>query len=1032
MYKTAGLNCIRIYFHWGYHSPAEGVYHFDGNRDMDYLLSLCEELRLFVLAAPGPYICAETQGGGHPTWLIAKREVRLRHMKHSLSRVYDPEYTRHCKEWLSNILAIIARHQITRRDRPGCVIAAQVENENFENAFGWPVGLLDDMRTLALAFRECGITVPLFHNDGFEAGSFIAREEPHSELGKPTFGLDLYSFDKYVVFAPTSAPFSHVSSAGTAIDAWKPWHPSTVEASMDNMEKTVRGFGGCAATAPIFIAELQGGWFNHYKLKATYDTIYNYYGEDYTRMIFDTVLSQGTTALNYYMFCGGTNWGTLGDPDVYTSYDYSAAIREFGFISGRARKLRLGIIFARCFSDILTQTEPIPPHEQSAVVKPPKFLNRQRRSAGSQTCSLSFFRNFSRDEATNFTVELTGKKGVLLKGKLPFKQSFIGLGDYFSAASGLHLLLSTSPIHARSFVGGSSQEAWIIQNNSDLSGEMAFSGTVQCKTWVGVEPIVRHVSQADVSVVSFRGFAGWCLLSGTGGDSSTNLLIIALDSPDLYTLSASFEEIAWCNLERSWKGGKVDANLEGRLGAISSCRIACTPLVLSWGSYSLSHSPFAACIDVEWMPGDRRIFVLPSAGYAAYITKESSMLTVVPTNDETMAYRGCPSLMTYTRRIPALSVTPQTALAVFTPKASRITDFTSMPWVDLTLKGDRPDRNVIDLGYTSGHSLYRIKLGGQGKDLPTSITLSLDVRNRCVLYQLHGDKATPIGGHTTYSLQMLRAGAKNGPDPFSDWVSYRIPLPPGITEAVLVAQIESYGMSRQPFVVDDVRNGRGLLGIRVSGGVTLGLAAAGVDVRDGRISNPFSITGFPDELEENAEWADASATLDAFGGSATLDAAAGRTRLTAAEGGRPTWFRGALTVPAGSPAAAVASIPGATRLPLRLHVTGPGTAHVKVGGTYLARYRGNGDSVQEDFVLPEPMMSKALFEAEPLDVEVLVYGGLSPAGGQGGFVGKHWVEIQFLGWELSEGPDAVRWSGNLHKGPQGGTVFTTAKETLVF
>lgn len=26
------------------------------------------------------------------------------------------------------------------------------------------------------------------------------------------------------------------------------------------------------------------------------------------------------------MFYGGTNWGTLGDPDVYTSYDYCNVI----------------------------------------------------------------------------------------------------------------------------------------------------------------------------------------------------------------------------------------------------------------------------------------------------------------------------------------------------------------------------------------------------------------------------------------------------------------------------------------------------------------------------------------------------------------------------------------------------------------------------------------------------------------------------------------------------------------------------------
>lgn len=55
-YKAAGLNCIRIYFHWGFHSPAQDTYVFTGNRDIDFLLSLCEELQLFVLCAPGPYV----------------------------------------------------------------------------------------------------------------------------------------------------------------------------------------------------------------------------------------------------------------------------------------------------------------------------------------------------------------------------------------------------------------------------------------------------------------------------------------------------------------------------------------------------------------------------------------------------------------------------------------------------------------------------------------------------------------------------------------------------------------------------------------------------------------------------------------------------------------------------------------------------------------------------------------------------------------------------------------------------------------
>ena len=55
-YKNAGLNCIRIYFNWAYHSSDDGLYDFTGNRDLSYLLHLCEELHLFVLAAPGPYV----------------------------------------------------------------------------------------------------------------------------------------------------------------------------------------------------------------------------------------------------------------------------------------------------------------------------------------------------------------------------------------------------------------------------------------------------------------------------------------------------------------------------------------------------------------------------------------------------------------------------------------------------------------------------------------------------------------------------------------------------------------------------------------------------------------------------------------------------------------------------------------------------------------------------------------------------------------------------------------------------------------
>lgn len=64
----------------------------------------------------------------------------------------------------------------------------------------------------------------------------------------------------------------------------------------------------------MFIPELQGGWFNHYQLQHTYDQIFDYYGDEYTKLIVEASLAQGVTMASVYMIYGGTNWGTLGDP----------------------------------------------------------------------------------------------------------------------------------------------------------------------------------------------------------------------------------------------------------------------------------------------------------------------------------------------------------------------------------------------------------------------------------------------------------------------------------------------------------------------------------------------------------------------------------------------------------------------------------------------------------------------------------------------------------------------------------------------
>ncbi|XP_016850300.1 beta-galactosidase-1-like protein isoform X2 [Anolis carolinensis] len=77
MYMS-GLNAVQIYIPWNYHEPLSGVYNFDGDRDLEGFLDLAANFDLLVILRPGPYICAEWEMGGIPSWLLAKPNIILR------------------------------------------------------------------------------------------------------------------------------------------------------------------------------------------------------------------------------------------------------------------------------------------------------------------------------------------------------------------------------------------------------------------------------------------------------------------------------------------------------------------------------------------------------------------------------------------------------------------------------------------------------------------------------------------------------------------------------------------------------------------------------------------------------------------------------------------------------------------------------------------------------------------------------------------------------------------------------------------
>lgn len=67
---VGGLNAVAVPFPWAYHSPAAGLYDFTGPRDARRLLDEIEAAGLWLIADVGPWIEADLNAGGLPSWFV--------------------------------------------------------------------------------------------------------------------------------------------------------------------------------------------------------------------------------------------------------------------------------------------------------------------------------------------------------------------------------------------------------------------------------------------------------------------------------------------------------------------------------------------------------------------------------------------------------------------------------------------------------------------------------------------------------------------------------------------------------------------------------------------------------------------------------------------------------------------------------------------------------------------------------------------------------------------------------------------------
>ena len=268
--KACGFNTVETYTAWNLHERREGQFDFSGCLDIVRFIELAESLDLKVIIRPGPYICAEFDFGGLPSWLLSYENLHI--------RCNDPKYLEKVRPYYHQLLSRIAPHLCTRG---GGIIMVQIENE-----YGSYGDDKDYLRKVSDIYHEEGIDCLLFTADGV-APSMLSGGTLPDYLCAANFG---------------SCPRDRFAS----LAAFRPDQPS-------------------------FSAEFWSGWFEHWgethtprKYEETVNSVRTMLdmGASFSMYMFHGGTNFG--------FTNGANHTCTEYQPTITSYDYGAPLSEAG------------------------------------------------------------------------------------------------------------------------------------------------------------------------------------------------------------------------------------------------------------------------------------------------------------------------------------------------------------------------------------------------------------------------------------------------------------------------------------------------------------------------------------------------------------------------------------------------------------------------------------------------------------------------------------------------------------------------------
>ncbi|KAI9042941.1 glycoside hydrolase family 35 protein [Aspergillus affinis] len=285
--KAAGFNTVSIYIDWALLEGKQGDYRADGVLALEPFFDAAKEAGIYLIARPGPYINAEVSGGGFPGWL---------QRVNGTLRSGDKAYLDATENYIANVAATVAKAQITNG---GPVILYQPENEYSGACCGakFPDG--EYFQHVIDQAHDAGIVVPMISNDAYAGG--------HNAPGTGVGAADIYGHDSYPLGFDCANP-----------SVWPKGNLPT-DFRQKHLEQS--------PATPFSLLEFQAGAFDPWGGPG-FAKCASLVNHEFERVFYKNDISFGTAILNLYMTFGGTNWGNLGHPGGYTSYDYGSPLTE--------------------------------------------------------------------------------------------------------------------------------------------------------------------------------------------------------------------------------------------------------------------------------------------------------------------------------------------------------------------------------------------------------------------------------------------------------------------------------------------------------------------------------------------------------------------------------------------------------------------------------------------------------------------------------------------------------------------------------